>query len=217
MYRKKYANAKRKSTRFTGRQPVVEFSGSILVSISSREWILSDTGEDQLADRASGLDPGVGPPQVLGIQGAEALAQRRTQRAVLVEVRGRVQDLMLGLHVRRLKLRAGEHQLPAERHALAHEDVDGERLIALRAHDAADLPLGLDDVGHVLDVLLRAVEAEDVVDQGLAEPLELPGERLPVIDDLLRSQRPAPLRGLAPGGGGEHPQARDLPGDLNGD
>ena len=83
--------------------------------------------------------------------------------------------------------------------------------------DKAQLALGFDHVSHVLHVLFRAVQTEDVIDLIQADALEFPGERPMMIDHVVCAERPAPVGRLGPRRGGDDTHARQLFGQLNRD
>src|SRR5690348_2991530 len=109
--------------------------------------------------------------------------------------------MMLLDHICRLIEGASRHKLPDERCALPLERRQVYR--PMRFDDRADFALRLDNLYHILPVLLCIVQTKDVAHCRKAQLFELGSKCLMVIDDMIGAVFSGPLSAFWTRGGAD--------------
>ncbi|KAG1253206.1 hypothetical protein G6F65_017567 [Rhizopus arrhizus] len=174
----------------------------------------SEPFQHDLALCLAAFDERVGAAQVGGVDRAVVLAQRRAQGAVVDQAGRLVQQFVLGDHVGRVVQGAREHEFPMQRRGFAFQqaDVDGGRVV-----DQRDLALRGDCRRHLRKVLDGLVQAGDIADLIETDALELFGQGLAVVDDMVSAQLAHPRLRFGTRGRADHRQAGQLARQLHQD
>ncbi|KAG1321554.1 hypothetical protein G6F63_013734 [Rhizopus arrhizus] len=108
--------------------------------------------------------------------------------------------------------RAREHEFPMQRRGFAFQqaDVDGGRVV-----DQRDLALRGDCRRHLRKVLVGLVQAGDIADLIETDALELFGQGLAVVDDMVSAQLAHPRLRFGTRGRADHRQAGQLARQLH--
>src|SRR5581483_11178411 len=95
---------------------------------ASADVLRREALEHDLSPGPSALDQRMRALEIRGIDGTEVVGERALQRSAIHQSRDLVQQVTLLHDVGRREDRAREHGFPVNRHALAFEDADVERL-----------------------------------------------------------------------------------------
>jgi len=169
----------------------------------------------EFADGLAGCEEGVGFNEGLHVHGGQGLVTGASDFAGIDESGDAGQDLILAGDIGRPEERPREHEFPRDGDAFELEgaaDIEGTD----RFDDEHDVTLGGDDMPHNVPVVFGVVEVGDVVDLGEAEGLELGGDGLAVVDDVIGAEFETPRLTFRTRGGGDDGEAGEL-GELNGD
>ncbi|CAE6954804.1 conserved protein of unknown function [Ectopseudomonas oleovorans] len=157
----------------------------------------------------------MGTAQVGGVDAAEVLAQGGAQHATVDQAGHALQQAVLLDHVLGLVQRAGEHQLPVQRQALALEFHHVQRLHGVV--DQRQAALGLQRLDQLLVVLLGLGQAGDVGHLADADARQFLAQRLAVVDHVVGTQFAHPGLGLRARCGADHGQAGQAASQLGED
>lgn len=155
----------------------------------------------------------MGALEVVGIDGAEIFGKGSAQSFGVDHLRDLIEDGVLVDHILGGVERAGKHQLPVQRKTFAFEQFDIEGFGVV---DQTEFSLRLYDFHNLLDVVFGVRKADDVIRLQF-QCGKLLGERLVVINDMVRAHLFYPVLSFLPRSSANNGEACELAGKLRHD